>query len=73
MRHLESLCDGTRPCAACCAPDRQMGCEPGLAEGAMRDAGYGLRRIILPRTSVNKGKKKGRNVITRPFAFESSA
>ena len=26
--------------------------------GAIQDGGYGLRRIILPRTSVNKGKSK---------------
>jgi hypothetical protein len=26
----------------------------------MQDVGYGLRRIPLPRTSVNKGNKKGR-------------
>ena len=25
----------------------------------MQDAGYGLRRIILPRTPVNRGKREG--------------
>jgi hypothetical protein len=29
----------------------------------MRDREYELRRISLPRTSVNKGKKKGRSTI----------
>src|SRR5215207_2685494 len=48
MQYPESLCSGTRCCAACCVPDRQMGCEPGLAERAMRDAGIGLRRIPQP-------------------------
>jgi len=28
-------------------------------ERAMQDVGYGLRRIPLPGTSVNKGKNKG--------------
>jgi hypothetical protein len=28
----------------------------------MQDAGYGLLRIPVPRTSVNKGKKKGRSL-----------
>jgi hypothetical protein len=26
----------------------------------MQDVGFGLRRIPLPRTQVNKGKEKGR-------------
>jgi hypothetical protein len=28
----------------------------------MQDAGYGLRRIPLPRTPVNKGIRKGRSL-----------
>jgi hypothetical protein len=36
---------------------------------AMRDSGYESRRIFLPCTSVNKGKKrKGRDVMPQPFA-----
>jgi hypothetical protein len=35
--------------------------------GVMQHPGYELRRIPLPRTSVNKGKKKGRSYDARPF------
>src|SRR5215207_370942 len=30
--------------------------------GAMQDVGYELRRISIPRTSVNRGMKKGRGL-----------
>src|SRR5919112_2989693 len=33
---------------------------PGYRDGAIQDLGYDLPRIPIPRTSVNKGKKKGR-------------
>ena len=36
----------------------------GDRAGAMRDSGHGLPRMPLPRTWVNKGKKKGRGTIT---------
>jgi len=32
----------------------------------MQDLGYELPRILIPRTSVNKGKKKGRSYDARP-------
>jgi hypothetical protein len=32
----------------------------------MQDAEYGIRRILLLRTRVNKGKKKGRSVRAPP-------
>jgi hypothetical protein len=34
----------------------------------MQDLGYELPRIPLPRTTVNKGKKKGRSYDARPFS-----
>jgi hypothetical protein len=33
----------------------------------MQDLGYELPRIHIPRTSVNKGKRKGRGKMPRPF------
>ena len=36
------------------------GCFQGHRGEAMQDLGYELPRILIPRTSVNKGKKKGR-------------
>ncbi len=41
----------------------------GFWTGAMQDHGYGLPRRPLPGTSVNKGIKKGRGVVPRPFSF----
>src|SRR5215203_516677 len=35
--------------------------------GAMQNVVYELRRIYLPRTWVNKGKKEGRGARPRPF------
>jgi len=37
-----------------------MGVFSGTEVIAMQDPGYELPRILIPRTSVNKGKKKGR-------------
>jgi hypothetical protein len=41
----------------------------GIGVGLCRGACYReLRRILLPGTSVNKGKKKGRSYDARPFS-----
>ena len=47
------------------------GCFQGYRGEAMQDLGYELRRIPIPRTLVNKGKKtrKGRYKL-RPFLFQ---
>jgi hypothetical protein len=37
----------------------------------MQDVGSGLRRIFLPRTRVNKGKRKGRGVVATPASVAS--
>jgi hypothetical protein len=37
-----------------------IGHPPPYAGGIMQDAAYGLPRTPLPRTPVNKGKRKGR-------------
>jgi hypothetical protein len=34
----------------------------------MQDLGYELPRMPIPRTRVNKGKKKGRSVMLHPCA-----
>jgi len=39
----------------------------------MRDAASELRRISLPRTPVNKGKRKGRGVELQPGPFVPEA
>ena len=39
----------------------------GYRGASMQDLGYELPRILIPRTSVNKGKKKGRSYDARPF------
>jgi len=38
------------------------GCIQGYRGEAMQDLGYELRRIPIPRTWVNKGKKEGRGI-----------
>jgi hypothetical protein len=38
----------------------------------MQDPGYRLRRIPLPRTPVNKGKKEGRGVTVPPLLFAAA-
>jgi hypothetical protein len=38
----------------------------GLRTRAMQHPAFRLRRIPLPRTWVNKGKRKGRSVVPRP-------
>jgi hypothetical protein len=46
------------------------GCFLGYRGEAMQDLGYGLPRKSIPRTSVNKGKKrKGRSYDARPFVI----
>jgi hypothetical protein len=35
------------------------GCFQGYWGEAMQDLGYELRRTLIPRTPVNKGRKKG--------------
>ena|SRR5215217_956422 len=42
------------------------GCFQGYRGEAMQDLGYGLPRILIPRTPVNKGMKKGRGLRARP-------
>ena len=44
-----------RGCAWCLE-----GCFQGYRGGGMQDLGYELPRIPIPRTRLNKGKKKGR-------------
>jgi hypothetical protein len=44
------------------------GCFQGYRGEAMQDLGYELPRILIPRTPVNKGKKKGRSCYT-PWPF----
>src|SRR5215213_1245193 len=39
----------------------------GYRGGGMQDLGYELPRIPIPRTRVNKGKKKGRGLDPQPF------
>jgi hypothetical protein len=36
---------------------------PQLYDRVMQDPGYELRRILIPRTRVNKGKKKGQGAL----------
>src|SRR5919112_6221731 len=43
------------------------GCFQGDRGKAMQDCGYELRRIHIPRTPVNKGRKKGRGLDPQPF------
>ena len=38
-------------------------CFQGYRGGGMQDLGYELPRILIPRTPVNKGKKKGQSVL----------
>jgi hypothetical protein len=44
------------------------GCFQGYRGEAIQDLGYELPRITIPRTRVNKGKKKGRSVMLHPCA-----
>jgi hypothetical protein len=50
---------------------RRITCRRPYRTRAMQDPGYELRRIHLPRTWVNKGKKQGRSVVPRPRSLES--
>src|SRR5215208_430950 len=43
-------------------PGEGLGHRAGVLRGPIQDPACGLRRILLPRTPVNKGKKKGRGV-----------
>ena len=43
-----------------------MGCFQGYRGEAIQDLGDELRRIPIPRISVNKGKKKDRSVMLQP-------
>jgi hypothetical protein len=45
---------GTRPLKGCL-----QGCYGACRGGVMQHAGYELPRITIPRTTVNKGKRKG--------------
>src|SRR5918995_2982716 len=45
----------------------------GYRGGAMQDPGYELRRILIPRTSVNKGRKKRERVEAAARASTLSA
>ena len=47
------------------------GCFQGYRGEAMQDLGFELPRILIPRTSVNKGRKKGRGMEAPALLWES--
>jgi hypothetical protein len=56
----EYLCRLPTCCGRSSTPERSPGAVPRPGTGFMRDPVCGLPRITLPRTRVNRGRKKGR-------------
>src|SRR5215212_1206291 len=65
---VEHLLVEVHRCLSSFFPTRFSGWPTSYAAGMMPPYGAQgeLRRITLPRTPVNKGKKKGRGVVPRP-------
>ena len=70
MHHSELLCavQLTLPVGPQTAPRPVVnGTVGGGITRATQDGGFGLPRISIPRTPVNKGNRKGREGSPRPF------